>query len=219
MKADASWRHTRLGRGRGKRGSGGARPPLHCRGDAVYGLITWHEKGQDTTLGLARQSLPSSTMDSPSRKPTAELSPSPGAEQGWMCTKRHKGCMKNLNTGRLQDKGHMPHCRTLRKINQTTCTYFKVAASDGFPELILSLEVFSSPGLSFSLHPKLLAHSSLGGKSVWVPFTHPSSSAAGTRPVCNGPRERCKAQSEPEPAEITGDSPGTVRDSHQAGQG
>lgn len=201
-----------------ERGDQGVHVPHYTAGEMTYGLIIRHEKGQGTTLGLARQSLPSSTMDSPSRKPTAELSRSPGAEQGWMCAKRHKGCTKNLGAGRLQDKGRLPRCRTLRKRNQTTCMYFTVAASDGFPELILPLEVFSSPGLNFSLRPKPLAHSSPGDKSVWIPFTHPSSSAAGTRPVCNGPRERCKAQSEPEPAEITGDSPGTVRDGHQAGQ-
>lgn len=59
----------------------------------------------------------------------------------------------------------------------------------GLPELIDSLVVFSGPGL--------------GSQTAWVPSTHPSSSAAGTRPVCNGPRERCRARSEPEPAEIT----------------
>lgn len=59
----------------------------------------------------------------------------------------------------------------------------------GLPELTDSLVVFSSSGL--------------GSQTAWVPSTHPSSSAAGTHPVCNGPRERCRARSEPEPAEIT----------------
>lgn len=96
--------------------------------------------------------------------------------------------------------GCLPCCRTLMKINQITPPrYFKVTASGGFPELNVPLQVFPSPGLS-----------SPDPAGTWIPqgkvssFTHPSSLAAGKRPACTGPREHCRAQSEPEPAESTG---------------
>lgn len=95
--------------------------------------------------------------------------------------------------------GCLSCCRTLTKINQITPRYFKVTASAGFPELTVPLEVFPSPGLS---SPDTAGTQIPQGKVS--SFTHPSSLAAGKRPACSGPRERCRAQSEPEPAESTG---------------
>ena len=51
-----------------ERGDQGGHDPHYTAGEMTYGLLTRQDKGQGTTLGRARRSLPPSTTDSPPRK-------------------------------------------------------------------------------------------------------------------------------------------------------